>query len=238
MADQAQIRELLGSGLRADVVASAVGVSSSYIAQLMGDAEFANSVIQLRTENLSAHTARDKKIDALEDTILEKVADVVASGMIYKPRDLIAAFSIINKASRRGAPVDTNAVSVQTIVNLTLPTQLIKGLTISTTGEVVDVQMEEGTQTLVTMPTSTLLQDLANRSESDAAKFRGVSNFLPGAAVAQSEAGRRGAEQFRKYHEQTRERNAEKRRQRESDQNTIIDQLSTGDGTTGTGEEE
>lgn len=186
MVDKVKVKELLGSGLSIEVVSSAVGCAAAYISELMGDTEFAKDVIELRTQALQSHNRRDKSIDDIEDSLISKVKELVDSGMIYKPRDILQAFRVMNSAQRRGVPAEAGMNITNNIVHLQLPEQLIKGLTITQSGEVVDIELGSGNQTLVTMPTSTLLSQLSSRSDDDAKRFGKVARYLPGAAVAES----------------------------------------------------
>ena len=139
--------KLLGNGLGAEVVAQAVGCSASYITQLLSDDDFAQEVAERRVKNLSANTARDRKIDDIEDSILQKLGNAVDMNMIYKPNELLRAFQVINAAKRRGTTVnDGGQITKNTIINLNLPARSLQQFTITSEGEVV----EAGGQTLTT----------------------------------------------------------------------------------------
>ena len=92
---------LLGQGLGAEIVASAVGVTVSRISQLLSDPEFSAQVAHLRYENLAKHNQRDNKYDVMEDDLLDKMKDLIP--MMYKPFEVLKAIQIINQAKRRGA---------------------------------------------------------------------------------------------------------------------------------------
>jgi len=114
---------LLGQGLGAEVVASAVGVSPSRISQLISDPEFAAQVAELRFKNLSAHSERDAKYDSLEDELLDKMRNLLP--MMYKPGEVLNALTRINMAKRRGQSAPDQLTAQQTIVQLIMPTQVI-----------------------------------------------------------------------------------------------------------------
>lgn len=175
--DRKQIQELLGSGLSNAVVASAVGVSDSYISQLMADETFAAAVVAARTLSLTANSARDKSIDSLEDSLLDKLKDVIETNQIYKPQDILRAFAVVNIAKRRGVAAHESLVINQTVVNLTIPEKVIRTFTTNTQGEVVDV---EG-QTLVTMPAHTLLKKLVESKGDKGAVYEKISRHIPAA---------------------------------------------------------
>lgn len=171
--DKNRIKELLGSGLSNDLVATTVGCDHSYISQLMADEQFHNEVVELRAASLTANTKRDRAIDNIEDKIVEKLSDSL--DMIFKPRDLLSAFAIVNKAVRRGVPAREGLVVNQQVINLTIPQAVIKNFSLNSLGEVVAV---EG-QTMVTMPAKTLLKNLAGQRGDSNGRYEKVSGFLP-----------------------------------------------------------
>lgn len=171
---QVKIKELLGTGLSNEVVASAVGCEPSYISQLMSDEVFYEEVVALRAKSLQSASNRDNKIDTLEETILDKLLQLVPA--LYKTSDLLAAFRITNSARRRGVAAPSSLVLNQRIVNLQLPDAVVKRFETNPYGEVVEV---DG-QTLVTMQAPTLLKALANQSKDTNSKaYERVSKFLP-----------------------------------------------------------
>lgn len=175
MIDQNHIIELLGTGLDQNTVARAVGCDPAYITQLMAQEDFAAKVIVLRTKNLTANTERDKKIDTIEDTLLEKLKDLIESNQIYKPRDILAAWTVVNKAIRRGVPATEAITMQQTVVSLQIPTTVIANFVTNPNGEVVEAQGK----TLVTMSSSSLLQKLANERGVEGSKYADLKKFLP-----------------------------------------------------------
>lgn len=152
-----QIKELLGTGLSPEVVSSAVGCDPSYISQLLSSEEFASEVATKRTLSLTAASRRDTTIDGIEDTLLGKLEEAIAVGAFFKPRDLLMATSVVNRMIRRGAPQSTAGVTINTVVQLSLPVSAVRRYTTNRVGEVVEV---EG-QTMVTMPAHQLLKQLA-----------------------------------------------------------------------------
>lgn len=182
-----QVKELLGNGLSADTVASAVGCSPSYITQLLSDEDFAADVTALRVTHLSANTARDKKIDGIEDKILNALSERMDSGAVYKVGDLLNAFRIVNSAKRRGVAADTTVMTNNTtIIPLYLPTKAasIYTTTITPQGEVVQV----GEQNLTTMSAASLLKTLAASTPERAKRYTDVERFLP-SPVTSKEGG-------------------------------------------------
>lgn len=190
-----QIKELLGVGLSNDVVASATGVSVSYISQLMSDQTFADEVSTLKILSLTANTKRDNSLDSLEDKLITKVHSIIDDQLIYKPLDVVRTLVLINAMKRRGAPVKENPHINNVTVNLTMPTQLTRQFTITSQGEVIEA---EG-QTLVSMPASSLLKQLSERSNSSTKlgdqdvsdpssneRYKELSKYLPSSQSSSS----------------------------------------------------
>lgn len=184
MVDMVKVKELLGLGLAQEVVANAVGCSQAQISVYMSDADFATDVMTLRTQALSANSERDKKIDNIEDRLIEKLETVIMNEEIYKPRELLAAFHVVNTARRRGVPAASNLTQTNLVVQLVVPERLARSFTMTSQGEVTDVETDEGKrQTLVTMPTNTLLKTLA-QSNRDGKKYSEVAKYLPTASAS------------------------------------------------------
>jgi hypothetical protein len=172
-----QVKKLLGTGLTPEIVGSAVGCDPSYISQLMADDAFAQEVAVLRMSALTANNERDKNIDGIEDNLITALRDAVETKQIYKPREILQAFAVVNSAKRRGIPAREAAVVNNTIVTLNMPVQVIKNYTINGGGEVVGVDKE----TLVTMPTNQLLNQLAEGK--DGKRYEDVKRILPQATL-------------------------------------------------------
>jgi hypothetical protein len=174
-----QIRDLLGTGLSPSIVATAVGCSPSYISQLMAEENFAQEVAKLRMAALSANGRRDRNIDRLEDKILGKLEDAIDAGMVYKHRDLLSAFNVLNKAQRRGAPPQQATVINNQVVNLNLPPRVVNKYVTNVQGEVIQIGENK---TLVTMPAGNLLQKLAE-SGRNPERYKDVQRYLPGSTI-------------------------------------------------------
>lgn len=181
-----QIQELLGQGLSNEVVATAVGCTTSYITQLMSEDTFLQKVIALRAANLQANTKRDRSIDSLEDRLIEKFSDMIP--YITKPMEILAAMRTTNAMIRRGVSSTDSTVINQTVVNLTMPTNIMQNFVKNSQGEVVEV----AGKTLVTMPAHQLLNNLEHKAieERDAKtleRYRKVGKSLPNAPASSTE---------------------------------------------------
>lgn len=118
-----KIKELLGMNIPANVVATAVGVSESYISQLLSEETFAKEVAELRIAYTTANAARDRNYDSIEDSLIERLTEQLESPLKFtKTSELLAAIRVINSAKRRAAPQELSSQLAQTnIVQLQLP---------------------------------------------------------------------------------------------------------------------
>lgn len=160
-ATETRALQLLGQGLSASVVASALGVSESRVSQLLAEEEFAKEVQRLRFENLQQSTAIDSKYNDLESKLLDKLEKVAP--LITKPRDILAAISTVNSAKRRGATTaDTDSLQAK-VVNLTLPVSVQQKFITNINQQITEVRDDQGnSQTLVTASSGSL-DGLASR---------------------------------------------------------------------------
>lgn len=115
---------LLGQGHSPEVVASAIGVTTSRISQLVSDPEFAARVAELRFSSLVKHNTRDEKYDSLEDKLLAKMENMLE--YMHKPFEVLKAIQVINAAKRRGVSAPEQITAQQVVIPLTLPTLLVQ----------------------------------------------------------------------------------------------------------------
>ena len=160
---------LLGQGLGAEVVASAVGVSPSRISQLISDPEFAAKVAELRFSNLVKHNARDEKYDKLEDKLLEKMENLIP--FMMKPFEVLKAISVINGAKRRGISPPEQITGQQTVIPLTLPTAILQNFSAKNIQVNIHNQViQAGDQQLVTVQSSRMDALVSQLSQSQPPK--------------------------------------------------------------------
>lgn len=149
--------KMLGQGLNANVVAAATGVTEARISQLLSDPNFAAEVAALRFSAFNKHTERDGKYDALEDTLLERMQNLLP--MMYKPQEVLKAIQVINAAKRRGAQVSSGTEENKQIVSLIMPSVVVNKFAVNVHNQVINT----GTQELTTIGTSEI-PVLASRS--------------------------------------------------------------------------
>jgi len=171
MFEKDKIRDLLGAGLDVTVVASAVGCSVSYVSNLMADEDFAREVAEIKVTRLQSAAKRDEKFNSIEDSLLDRLTELIKSPAFTftKPREILSALAVVNKAVRRGPAVDHSAENNSGIVvQITLPERVASKLVMNAQGEVVALD----DQTLVTMPSNQLLKSFAAEDKENASKIR------------------------------------------------------------------
>lgn len=151
---------LLGQGCGPELVASAIGVSVSRISQLLSTPEFAEKVAELRFASLARHNERDQRADRIEDLLLEKLENVIP--FITDPMKLVAAYTRINAAKRRGSS-SPEAITAQTqVVSLNIPSIVInqhikQDITVNMNNQVI----KAGDQELITVQSGNMEKLLA-----------------------------------------------------------------------------
>lgn len=154
--------QLLGSGIAAENVAAALGVTPSRIAQLLSDEEFSKKVETLRYENLQRHNLRDDHYDRIEDTLLGKLERSIS--LMFKPQEILRAIQVVNGAKRRGQSAPQQVTNQNTIVNLIMPKTIINKFSTNADNQVI----RAGEQELHTMPASNLLKQIEQAAASQA----------------------------------------------------------------------
>lgn len=169
--------EMLGSGLAAEQVAGALGVTASAISQLLAKEEISSQVSQLRYETLSRHNARDNKADTLEDRLLDKIESTLP--LMMRPMELLKAYQIINGGKRRGSTAPQVLANQQTVVQIVMPTVLTNKFVADSRNQVV----RAGDQDLLTIQSGTLLKEF--KGDTDAKlEERAIANRASTAPVA------------------------------------------------------
>ena len=137
--------QLLGNNIPAVQVAAAVGCTESYLSQLISTPEIAERISAIRYESLQQATARDSKLDSMEDKILTQLERAMPT--VLKPMELLKALQVVNNAKRRGLTPSEQTSQLQSAqISRTLPTQVIKNFTVNVNNQVVGA----GSQELVT----------------------------------------------------------------------------------------
>ncbi len=158
---------LLGQGCGPEVVASALGVSVSAISQLLSDETFAARVAEERFKTLAAHNETDRRIAKIEDMLLERLENVLP--YLTDPMKLVAAFTRINAAKRRGSAAPEMIHSQNVVVSLTIPSIVVNRHTAITnqniTVNALNQVVKAGNQDLVTVQSGNMEKLLAASQE-------------------------------------------------------------------------
>jgi hypothetical protein len=137
--------ELLGSGLRPETVANAVGVTAGRISQLLADPTFAEEVTKLRVGALQKHNVRDNAYDAIEDDLLGQFR--TAMPMLMKPMEILKGMQVINAMKRRGVSAPEAIQQSSVVVTIVMPTKIVQTFTTNIHNQVINA----GDQELITI---------------------------------------------------------------------------------------
>lgn len=155
-----KIIEMLGDGYSQTVVAAAIGVSDSYISQLVAEPEVAELIQAKRVAKLDGVKAHDDGIDSLEKDALAKMHRLLP--FVTKPMEVVRIFEAANSAKRKHEQTGPqNVVPTTTIVQVQLPAAALSHFKISTDRQVVEV---EG-RSMNTLPAKNLNEQLKQRQE-------------------------------------------------------------------------
>lgn len=127
VSNQERALELLGSGIGPEMVAAAIGVSVSYISQLLANVDFAAKVADKRYAHLSKYTELDNQYDSIEQKLVRKMESMV--GMMFKPGEILNAIKVINAVKRRGVTSPENIHGTREVVSLTIPNVVLQSVT-------------------------------------------------------------------------------------------------------------
>lgn len=148
-----KILNFLGAGVSPEKVASAVGVDPSYISQLISDPNFASEVSDRKLLNLEVATNRDRRLDGLEDKLIDKTEKLLDSPLAFnRPMESVRALVMINSLKRRGSQADSHISQNSTVVNLILPNFITTKFTVDVNNQVV----QTGDKTFVTVPSKSV----------------------------------------------------------------------------------
>ena len=172
-----RVLKLLGAGLPPETVAASIGITASRISQLLSDEEFASKVADLRYQALAKHNERDGGYDEMEDELLKRMKDLIP--LMHRPMEILKAIQIINSAKRRGASTPEAITQKQTVIQLTIPVQILNQIKTNAQGQVVSV----GEKSLVTIQSGNL-DALRN------GQLKGIADERAQRVLSHSESGR------------------------------------------------
>jgi hypothetical protein len=145
-----RLLSLLGNGVSPAIAANSLGITESYVSQLLSREDFLARVTELRFENLQSATNRDHHYDEIEDTLLSRLEDNLP--LIQKPQEVLRAIQVINAAKRRGSSVPESIISQSTVINLTIPQTVVNKFSVNPQGQVTSI----GDKSLLTIQSGAL----------------------------------------------------------------------------------
>lgn len=155
---------LLGQGIEASVVASALGVSAGRISQLLSNEEFSRRVVELRFKTLAEQTQRDDRYDRMEDSLLDKLESHLP--FMIKTADILRAIQVVNNAKRRGQATPDMTAQAERVVTLLMPMQVVQTFTAEV--NVMNQVVKVGETDLVTIQSNTLLNQVREQKKLEA----------------------------------------------------------------------
>ena len=112
-------------------------------------------VLRPMNEALAKHNTRDNAYDSLEDELIEKMKDCIP--LMHRPMEILKAISVINAAKRRGQSTPESIIEKQSIINLTIPVQVINKFQTNMQGQVTTIETSDSkTQNLLTIQSGSL----------------------------------------------------------------------------------
>lgn len=157
-----RIQSMLSLGLEPAVVARTVGISVEQIQQLMENDEFSSAVVSAKIEHAVSASNRDRKLEQLEDTAIERLSRSLEMTPLMKPMEAAKILSIVNQTKRRGAETNGNTPqSGAAIVGILLPEVARVNFTLNQNSQVVDV---DG-RSMAALPTNKLLELAVQRRQ-------------------------------------------------------------------------
>lgn len=172
-----RIAQLLVNGMAPALVASVVGVSKTYVSQLMSDPDFKEALKELSAQNNENPITNETqllndKMTGLSHATIDQLLTQVSSGMVGA-RDLVFTLNTINTIQESAFKRDAmkkglanaglgaiDGVSVR-VVEITMPAVCAPELTIGPNSEVISI----GNRSTAPMPAATLQKMLEAESK-------------------------------------------------------------------------
>lgn len=149
---------MLGNGIPATQVASAVGCDDSYISQLLSEEGVADKVIAAKAEHFSKYVELDGRVDDAESEALRRVESLIP--FITKPSEAVRVYSVLNAAKRRTSDSANAAQAVMQTISLDIPEASRVRFTLTADRQVIEI---EG-RSMTTMPAKSLASQLEQRN--------------------------------------------------------------------------
>lgn len=134
-----RVVKLLGQNIQQSVVAAAVGVSDSYVSQLLAEEGVSEEIAKLRAEKLEEAVQQAETIDTVKKLALAKIKGQLP--FAKSPLEAARVFQILDNAKRVDANPTADTAGVQT-VQIVLPAS-VRGsvrIQINEQNQVIDVE--------------------------------------------------------------------------------------------------
>lgn len=186
-----RIAQLLAQGLPQGMIASIVGVDSSYISQLKRDEDFVYHVASLKEEAAELNSTEESEVTNYTDKLLgveHAVVDQLMKRVDYmETRELLGMLREVgnrNDAMRKNSLNNTikgaigeNGATIQQTVTITVPSKVVPEIVLGPNGEIVQI----GGRATTPMATGTLQKMIENMDKPslDALDFEVINHDKP-----------------------------------------------------------
>ena len=123
-------------------IARKLSITEGYVSQILAKESLSSKIVEAKLKYLDEATQRDQRLNEVEDALLARLKEMIPS--FYKPKDVLYAFSAINKAVRRGATTEVLQASVADqetkVININLPQVIKQRYKINSKSEVIEVE--------------------------------------------------------------------------------------------------
>lgn len=182
-----RIATLLASGLPAASVSSIVGISPARISQLIKEESFA-LVLSAKQAEVSAKDVEEislsAKYTAAEHLLIEQVMQMAP---VSELRDVVGALRVVaerqEKAKTRMNPVHQGASTINTVVQLTLPSYVMPALQLNAQKEVIAIDNKALTP-MSSKSVTTLFTNMEKEKENVQGRVYEVTEESPREAVS------------------------------------------------------
>jgi hypothetical protein len=117
-----------------------------------------------RLLSLGEATARDDRLNRIEDTIISRTEELIKSPIAFKsPMDAVRALTMVNGLKRRGSEGAMQTTQHSVVVQLVLPQITAQKFTVDVNNQVI----KTGEQSLVTIPSGGVQALAATHKELD-----------------------------------------------------------------------
>lgn len=138
MSAQQQALEMLAQGISPVQVATTIGVTESYISQLMGDEDFRAALEAHRVQRTKEDLAFDAQLERTEKSYLDRIEE---KSKFANLQQSMQAFKILNGARRRkDGTIIQQQNTINAVVNIQLPQFAVPQYVVNAKNEIIEVE--------------------------------------------------------------------------------------------------